>query len=151
MQIFIENLQMTKTLNVDGDIYIKLGDVCFPEAGWFDIVSSVLDIWLQEVSSFCCKQRNFCELSFMDGPFCVQIRRKSGKVVAGLYEDGEPVQPEQVIDYKYFLFELVRVSETLICFIQSNCSEWYNLHCVASIRYSLNIIKERVCSDCDSF
>ena len=60
---------------IGGTIYFSIGEVCFPEEGWYDLVSEDLANWLPKIVSFAQNHTDSCELCFMDGPAKVEISR----------------------------------------------------------------------------
>lgn len=143
MQVYIDDLRFISGDSIDGDIFLRLGDVFFPEYKWFDLVSSVLEMWSMEICSFCLFQKNTIRLSFMDGPFFALVQRRKGEVVAGLYEAGKLVQPEQIIDCNYFITELICAFNALVRFAELNHPEWHSLRSVIILRQALHVIKKQ--------
>ena len=60
--------------SVSGELYFGMESFDFPEKGWYERVSSTLDMWLMEISSFIQKKSDICTLYFMDGPFQIKLR-----------------------------------------------------------------------------
>ena len=57
-----------QVVQVWGEIYVELNNSYFPSEDWYDITSSILDMWIPSVIDFVCKNKDHCELYFMDGP-----------------------------------------------------------------------------------
>ena len=69
IKLLDNDMLLTKdSMQVWGEIYVELNNSYFPSKGWYDITSSILDMWIPSIINFICKNNDQCELYFMDGP-----------------------------------------------------------------------------------
>lgn len=87
-----------------GVIYFTVGDACFPEENWYDLVSIDFENWLPKITSFAFDHTDICELGFMDGPARVRFERLStGMVTATCVWNKQHEIPAIEIDFPEFL------------------------------------------------
>lgn len=85
--------------NIGGNIHFTIGQVCFPEEGWYDLVSVDLKLWLPTIISFALNHTDSCALNLMDGPCQVKLSRdRSGTVTVICIYDGRVEIPKTEID-----------------------------------------------------
>ncbi len=103
--------------SVFGEIYIQIGKHIFPAKGWNDIVSSVLDMWVSNlthlIESDLCGQEDF---DFMDGPFLYKIEGKGSDTVAlSLYENDKLI-PDSIynVSFQEILTAILKLINELI-------------------------------------
>jgi len=88
----------------DGTIYLTIGDTCFPDGGWFDLISTDLENWIPKLLSFAKGHTDSCSLDFADGPYRVLlIRDSAGEVFVTCYEDNRKVINNKAIHLPEFL------------------------------------------------
>ena len=78
LRVHLDSIQIypSNTLDrVGGTIYFTIGDTCFPEEGWYDLISEDFPNWLPKIVSFARNHTDICELCFMDGPAKVRLLR----------------------------------------------------------------------------
>ncbi len=85
-----------------GRIWFSIGEACFPEEGWYDLPGILLENWMPSLRSFADGHTDFCELSFMDGPYVVRLRRVGERVTVSCLERGRAVQEQVQIDFSVF-------------------------------------------------
>jgi hypothetical protein len=95
LSVFCGNdyLDSTQRNNLVSTLYIAFGSVSFPEKNWYDF-PLILDWWLHELKEFRQGNQPTAVLRFMDGPFRVEISRKSTAVIAKFYRDDQNLTPE---------------------------------------------------------
>lgn len=56
--------------SIYGEFYIEIGTIMFPYADWSDIISSVLDMWIDNtIHLLQFNYNSIAEFNFMDGPY----------------------------------------------------------------------------------
>ncbi len=56
--------------SVFGDFYIEINDILFPNKGWSDIISSILNMWIDNIIKLLQGDlKTRVEFDFMDGPY----------------------------------------------------------------------------------
>jgi hypothetical protein len=61
--------------NVTGVIFLELQEGEFPERGWSDFPVIILGWWTDELLQLAMPKRRQVHWRFMDGPFCVTLRK----------------------------------------------------------------------------
>ena len=88
MSVELETGSSLYPTSVWGSICVRIGESCFPDEQWDDVVSSILDMCISEFCDFLTQSRKKCTLYFMDGPYWIALRRKQkGEVIAVLTDD----------------------------------------------------------------
>lgn len=90
---------------ITGVVYVSIDDWAFPEDGWRDFVVTILGWWSETICSL--SGSDTCRLSFMDGPFAIDVYRHDSDVRLRFVTRGvraETVEKEAPIAY----MELVR-------------------------------------------
>ena len=95
MILHLDDLEMGASRG--GRIWLSIGEVCFPEEGWYDLPGVLLERWMPQLESFFLGNTDSCELGFMDGPYKVRLRRTEGRTnVSCLYQKRIVVQDTQI-------------------------------------------------------
>ena len=68
-------MERTRSASVIGRLGFKFDDTGFPDEEWSDFVVIVLAEWLKSVSALVDRRSKTEELSFMEGPYAVELRR----------------------------------------------------------------------------
>lgn len=90
MEIFITDSSISReNINVTGDIFFSIDNICFPEENWNDFILIIVGNWINEYMSFLNSCRRKFTLYFMDGAF----------EVAGTLKDSENIKLEYVRRY----------------------------------------------------
>lgn len=96
-----------KRFAVWGNIYVTIGDRCFPDNVWFDAASSMLEMWIPALTSFSRGHTSTCEVFFMDGPLIIRFTHQNdGQITAECIQDKISVVSETRIDFSAFLNSL---------------------------------------------
>jgi len=85
--------------SIGGNIYFSIGDQYFPEEDHYDLLSSVLKMWLPDFRSFAQQHTDSCTLRFMDAPAYIILKREATTVTATCYYAGRLVVPVTVVDF----------------------------------------------------
>jgi len=100
----LDEQRMISGYPIGGNIHLMIGDIYFPEEGWYDLVSADFENWLPKLISFARKHTDTCELGFMDGPCKAKFERKtSGAVQVVCLWNHQPQIPETEIDFPGFV------------------------------------------------
>jgi hypothetical protein len=59
--------------SIIGDIWFDIDAVPFPEKGWNDLILALVSGWLVTLSEFSNTDTRHCSLSFMEGPFKIEL------------------------------------------------------------------------------
>lgn len=90
--------------SVGGIIYVTIGDLCFPEARWYDMVYADLKSWLPRLISFAYNHTNTCVFEFMDGPYQLKLFRHTDNIITVTCLEGKKLLIAQTeIDFQTFL------------------------------------------------
>ena len=85
-----------------GRIWLQIGTECFPEEGWYDLPGILLEYWRRDLRAFADGVTASCKLGFMDGPYCVRLHRKDGRVYASCMEHDRIVIDSVSVDFSAF-------------------------------------------------
>lgn len=103
--------------SVYGDFYIEIDNITFPNDGWSDIISSVLDMWIDNViklleSDF----KTTVELNFMDGPYYLEVscRCKDILEVHLFSRDIKVYENPFEVSFYNFLSEIIKVTSNML-------------------------------------
>lgn len=67
---------------ITGEIYIKIGEYCFPDPKWNDFIVVILGWWVQTLKKVqLCQIGESNEFLFMDGPYKVQVLKIESNVL----------------------------------------------------------------------
>lgn len=108
MQLHINSLEfddaITDIESIWGKIYIEIDGVYFPDEDWFDVVSSVLDMWMNSIIEFIVEKKEQCTLYFMDGPYEIQLcaYEKNNISIICKEQDGE-MYVNEIVDFNMFV------------------------------------------------
>ena len=76
----VNDLELLDSGNISGRISIKVGVEDFPASDWYDFVVVILGWWLSEIERLFLGVSDSCVLSFMEGPYKVEVTRLSGSM-----------------------------------------------------------------------
>jgi hypothetical protein len=81
VEVLSETLRFEGTTEkqVYGVIFVKSGDVSFPDAHWTDFIVTILGWWANTLKTFDFKTKETATLRFMDGPFEIRLRPVDGE------------------------------------------------------------------------
>ena len=71
--IDVEDSSKRTTNAIWGEINIRIDGTCYPSDVWYDCISSILDMWMDEIVGLICNKTKQCNLYFMDGPYVLQV------------------------------------------------------------------------------
>lgn len=103
--------------SVYGELFMEIGDLIFPNKGWEDIISSVLDMWIDNISSLLKSKLGVeSEFCFMDGPYSFKVFNVNEEMInIDFYEDDVRLNTKTYqISFNNFLFENLKVISYLI-------------------------------------
>lgn len=83
--------ELTLSGSVVAPLWLEVGDVAFPEAGWFDFPVPVLGWWIQALRSMVASTSDEALLRFMDGPFEVRVTGSGSQATVMLSSRGGTV------------------------------------------------------------
>lgn len=75
----LQSIAQSKSGNVTGVIYWKIGTVSFPENGWNDFVLVLINAWLESAIRLINRESTNEVLHFMDGPFIVKCKSRGSR------------------------------------------------------------------------
>lgn len=115
-QIDYDASSAAKGFGIWGVLYVEIGGKCFPSSQWWDVASSVLDMWQQSLIAFSQGQADRCDLFFMDGPYQINlIRQDNGSVSAHFLKRGDPpIMEFAAIDFPSFIASVTACKEKLL-------------------------------------
>ena len=119
----LEDSAQTTNFSVWGNAYVEHDGFFFPNKEWYDVTSSLLDMWLSEISNFFSGNCDNCELYFMDGPFLIYLTQLSENYVCiSLIERPGKVQREFSIPAEVLVEELMQCAKLFLtkCTAQSS-------------------------------
>ena len=119
----LEDSAQTTNFSVWGNAYVEHDGFFFPNKEWYDVTSSLLDMWLSEISNFFSGNCDNCELYFMDGPFLIYLTQLSKNYVCiSLIERPGKVQREFSIPAEVLVEELMQCAKLFLtkCTAQSS-------------------------------
>lgn len=100
-----------------GELFIKIYDITFPDKDWIDIISSVLNMWTDNIISLLKSNLNREEeFHFMDGPYYFVVTSKKNELIKiTLFEKNKQVneKPYEIMFYN-FLSEISKIIVDLI-------------------------------------
>lgn len=71
-------------ISLYGGLFIEIDGYSFPDSGWDDIISSVLDMWIDNVQSLIQSNFNITkDFYFMDGPYYFKVSN-AGEEIANI-------------------------------------------------------------------
>ena len=101
--------RVVKGYPVGGFIYVSIDDASFPEENWYDMVSVDFENWLPRLISFSSGHTDTCILTFMDGPYQIQLLRQDrGTVSAQCIRDHKVLIFKESVDFDVFIASVVR-------------------------------------------
>jgi hypothetical protein len=78
--IDLDSIGVSNLGTITGILYVKYGDILFPEKDWNDYVLIVLSTWASKFLALRENREEQVELRFMDGPYLVQMRNKNAGI-----------------------------------------------------------------------
>lgn len=95
-------------------LFIQSGDKAFPDPRWCDATSSVLCIWMNNVSSLLIGSKESVLLPFMEGDYTLVLTRQPSKTThMAWFAPGNTILREQMIDLSYFVRQLLAAVEKM--------------------------------------
>lgn len=113
-----------ETSSIWGEIHVQINGFCFPDAEWYDVLSSLLDMWLFEILDFIYNKKTQCMLYFMDGPYAIQIQTSPDNQIFLLhYEHGDGTFVNTTVNSYDFLCSFLNCANLFIesCRINAPC------------------------------
>jgi hypothetical protein len=77
LAVDLRSLQPRQQGPATGGIWINVGDMSFPQAGWNDFLVPILAGWAETVVNLCREAYATAVVYFMDGPYEVRVTRQS--------------------------------------------------------------------------
>ena len=97
-----------------GIIYVKINDYCFPDDQWWDIATSVLEMWATNLFNFLYSHDDSCTLDFMDGDYSMIIRRLDAtRISLNCKKSSDILLNSNSIDLNYFIRQILSGVERL--------------------------------------
>ena len=93
---------------IDGALFFKAEETCFPAAGWRDLTSTALEQWIPVVVSFAMRHTDCCDLPFFDGPYELRLARVVDDVCAAGFCNGKEVLQSREVDMQSLLRSFVK-------------------------------------------
>ncbi|HVK59611.1 MAG TPA: hypothetical protein VM735_12580 [Candidatus Kapabacteria bacterium] len=78
VEVDVSSLERSSTGSVTGVVFIRAGDVSFPEVRWSDFPVVSMSWWLEPVSRILVGKSRVWECRFMDGPFTARLEQQHG-------------------------------------------------------------------------
>lgn len=72
-QLDVSSMPDNPSKKIWGRLYVDVDGYCFPNEEWYDVVSSIVDMWTMDVVDFIETKKAHCVLYFMDGPFEIHL------------------------------------------------------------------------------
>lgn len=117
-ELKLENLEFQETCanysSVYGTFYARVNGNGFPEDGWYDAASSMLEMWLDEILEF---TNNSSEafLYFMNGPYLLRLTKlNNDKITISCISDHRIEQARVVVDLYEFIRNLLEITDSFI-------------------------------------
>jgi len=127
--------------NIVGELYIKIDNFYFPSYGWSDIISSVLDMWMDNLISLIQSDRDdeIKELFFMDGPYYLRIIGiKDDNVVITMFAHDKQINQNPIeVKFNNILWEIRKI--ITIIEIDYNLKKEY---CINSLVQKLDFLEK---------
>lgn len=100
-----------------GELFIEVDGYRFPDNGWEDIISSVLDMWIDNVQSLL--QFNISgskDFYFMDGPYYFRVSNIDEEVVSlTLYQNKKMINDKPyVISFYNLISEISKIVRNIL-------------------------------------
>lgn len=123
-----------------GELYLELDTCKFPEDGWDDIISSVLDMWIENIHSLL--RNNFSDVKdfcFMDGPYYFSVSNSSEDIAnVTLYENRRALndKPYQITYYN-LISEICNIINAIL-----NVDKYREIKTIDEIRTKYLLVKK---------
>ena len=112
-----------------GEIYLTIGKTSFPFENWTDVVSSVLDMWTENIIDFVRKKKTQCTLFFMDGPYNVRVyARKNNYITLICRDDYGNVFVRSVVELATFLEKILICTSSFIDVCKHTAPNYYAMN-----------------------
>ncbi len=122
-----------------GEIYVEVDGRCFPGEEWYDIASSILDMWLQNLIELL-RGKKRQRLYFMDGPYWMDAALHGD--VCELSFSKENVT-YSVSTYQ-FIQEVITQGRELVELARTRCPDFWNSHCCRNIQKNCRVLSEQL-------
>lgn len=104
-------------ISLYGELFIEIDGYSFPNSGWDDIISSVLDMWIDNVQSLIQSNFNITkDFYFMDGPYYFRVSN-AGEEIANitLYKSKNAINsnPYKVSFYN-LISEICKIASSIL-------------------------------------
>lgn len=140
LHLHLDSIKISQDATLDrigGTIYFSVGNVCFPDEGWYDLVSVDLERWLPSIISFAFNHTDFCDLVFMDGPAQIHFSRREGGVIAVCTYGGRVEVPETEIDFTELIQSVLKTIRRYNRLLQEQ-------GVASQFKNELNLLKEAI-------
>jgi hypothetical protein len=110
----LDAAELTASGAVVAPLWLEIGDVKFPEVGWYDFPVPVLGWWIEALRELVSSTSDEATLRFMDGPFEVRLTRSGALATAAFLRRERGHGPEAMIDPRELLASVTARARALV-------------------------------------